>query len=32
MTDTIALDSPVSADQPQTGTAHFWFDPACPWA
>ena len=32
MTDTIADDAPASADQPQNGTAHFWFDPACPWA
>ena len=31
MTDTISTDTDAATD-PQTGTAHFWFDPLCPWA
>ncbi|WP_421119571.1 disulfide bond formation protein DsbA [Aquihabitans daechungensis] len=32
MTDTLLFDAPSPAGDPQSGTAHFWFDPACPWA
>ena len=32
MTDTLPAPASVRPDGTTTGTAHFWFDPACPWA
>ena len=32
MTDTLSAPGSARPDGEVTGTAHFWFDPACPWA
>jgi protein-disulfide isomerase-like protein with CxxC motif len=32
MTDTLSAPASARPDEPSSGVAHFWFDPACPWA